>query len=209
MCGGGGGDGGAAQARADEAARQARIKQGVDNINAQFGKFDNNFYDSRARAFTNFALPQVNDQYKQTSNQLAYSLGRSGLTNSSEAARQAGVLMRDNAMARQQVSEGAAAEAQKARQNVEQQRAELIQQVNMTSDAGLAGQNALRNAAIIQNQANNFSPMANLFQNTTGMLAAANNAGAYTGGPGIDPVKGFFNFGTGQRRNASRVVSSN
>lgn len=209
MCGGGGGDGGAAQARADEAARQARIKQGVDNINAQFGKFDNNFYDGRAKAYRDFSLPQVNDQYKQTSDQLAFSLARNGVTDSSESARQGGILMRDNALARQQVNEGAASEAQKARQNVEDQRANLIQQVNMTSDAGLAAQNALRQAGILQSQANNFSPLANLFQNTTAQLAAARQAGAYTGGPGLDAYKNFFGFGGNNNRSASRVVGSN
>jgi len=208
MCGGGGGDGGAAQARADEAARQARIKQGVDNINAQFGKFDNSFYDGRAKAYRDFTLPQVNDQYKQTSDQLAFSLARNGVTDSSEAARQGGILMRDNALARQQVNEGAAAESQKARQNVEEQRANLIQQVNMTSDAGLAAQNALRQAGILQSQANNFSPLANLFQNTTAQLAAARQAGAYTGGPGLDAYRNFFGFGGGNNRNASRVVGT-
>lgn len=204
MCKSGGGDGGAAQARADEAARQARIKQGVANIDAQFGQFDDNFYKGRGAAYTAFAMPQVNDQYKQTSDQLAFSLARNGVTNSSEAARQGGILMRDNAQARQAVAEGAAAEAQKARSNVEDQRANLIQQVNMTSDAGLAGQNALRQAAILQSQSNNFSPLANLFQNTTGVLAAARNAGAYSGGPGLDAYKNYFGFGS--PRNASRVV---
>jgi hypothetical protein len=206
MCGGGGGDGGAAQARADEAARQARIKQGVANIDTEFSRFDDNFYKGRSNAYTAFAMPQVNDQYKQTADQLAFSLARNGVTNSSEAARQGGILMRDNAEARQQVASGAAAEAQKARQNVEDQRSNLIQQVNMTSDATLAGQNALRNAAILQNQSNNFSPLANLFQNTTGVLAAARNAGAYSGGPGLDAYKNYFGFGGG-KRDASRVVS--
>lgn len=206
MCGGGGGDGGAGQARADEAARQARIKDGVSRIDTQFGQFDKNFYDGRAKAYTTFALPQVNDQYKQTADQLAFSLARNGVTNSSEAARQGGILMRDNALARQQVAEGAASEVQKARQGVEEQRNNLIQQVNMTSDAGLAGQNALRQAAILQQQSNNFSPLANLFQNTTAVLGAARNAGAYSGGPGLDAYKNYFGFGN-NNRNASRLVS--
>lgn len=195
MCfGGGGGDGGAAQARADEMARQARVKEGTGNINREFGRFDDNFYAGRGNAYRGFVTPQVNDQYKQVGDQLAFSLARSGLDQSSEAARQQGILMRDNAAARQAISDGALSEIQKSRQAVEEQRNNLISQVNMTSDAGLAGQNALRQAGILAMQ-NQFSPLSNLFANTTGVLAAANQAGNYSGGPGIKPFKEMFGFG--------------
>jgi hypothetical protein len=191
MCFGGGGDGGAAQARADEAARQARIKQGVGNINEKFGQFDNGFFEGRKQAYRNFVTPQVNDQYKQVGDQLAYSLARTGLDQSSEAARQGGVLMRENALARQQLAEGATAEATKARQAIEDQRNSLISQVNMTADPEMAAQNALRAAGILEQQ-QNFNPIANLFANTTGMLSAAQNAGYYSGGPGLKPFKEYF-----------------
>lgn len=191
MCfGGGGGDGGAAQARADEMARQARIKQGVSNINDRFSKFDDGFLEGRKQAYRNFATPQVNDQYKQVSDQLAFSLARTGLDQSSEAARQGGVLMRDNALARQSLAEGATTEATKARQAIEDQRNNLISQVNMTSDPEMAAQNALRSAGILEQQ-QAFNPVANLFANTTGLLGAAQNAGYYSGGPGLKPFKEF------------------
>lgn len=196
MCfGGGGGDGGAAQARADEQARQARIKQGVGRINEQFNQFDNSFYQGRKDAYRNFATPQVNDAYKQVSDQLAFSLARTGLDQSSEAARQSGVLMRDNALARQQLAEGATTEGIKARQAVEDQRNNLIQQVNMTSDPEMAAQNALRAAGILEQQ-QAFNPVANLFANTTGMLGAAQQSGYYSGGPGLKPFREFVGWGT-------------
>ena len=189
MCfGGGGGDGGAAQARADEIARQARIKKGVGNIDESFKRFDDGFFSGRKDAYRNFVTPQVNDQYKQVGDQLAYSLARTGLGQSSESARQQGVLMRDNAAARQSIAEGATSEATKARQAIEDQRNSLISQVNMTSDAEMAGQNALRAAGILEQQ-QAFNPIANLFANTTGLLSAAQNAGYYSGGPGLDPFK--------------------
>jgi len=205
MCfGGGGGDGGAAQARADELARQARIKQGVNNINQKFERFDDGFFKGRGQAYSSFATPQVNDQYKQVSDQLAYSLARTGLDQSSENARQGGVLMRDNAMARQTVAEAATTEGIKARQAVEDQRNNLIQQVNMTSDPELAATNALRSASIMEQQ-QAFNPVANLFANTTGMLGAAQNAGYYSGGPGLKPFKDFV---TGGSSNKNRVEKS-
>jgi len=200
MCfGGGGGDGGAAQARADEQARQARIKQGVGNINERFNQFDDSFFKQRGQAYKNFATPQVNDQYKQVSDQLAFSLARTGLGQSSEAARQGGVLMRDNALARQQLAEGATTEATKARQSVEDQRNALISQVNMTADPELAAQNALRSAGILEQQ-QAFNPVANLFANTTGMLSAAQNAGYYSGGPGLDPFKSLVGIKSSKNR---------
>lgn len=203
MCfGGGGGDGGAAQARADEQARQARIKTGVGNINQKFEKFDEGFFKGRGQAYTNFATPQVNDQYKQVSDQLAFSLARTGLDQSSEKARQGGVLMRDNALARQTLAEGATTEATKARQAVEDQRNNLISQVNMTADPELAAQNALRSAGIMEQQ-QAFNPVANLFANTTGLLGAAQNAGYYSGGPGLDPFKSLV----GIKPSKNRVVN--
>ena len=205
MCFGGGGDGGAAQARADEQARQERVRKGVSNINRNFEGFNTGFFDSRSDAYKNFAMPQVNQAFQNNADQVAYSLARSGLTSSSEAARRQGILQSDNALARQQVYSNAAAERQRAMQAVEDNRNNLINQVQSTSDATLAGQNALRQAQVLTSQANNFNPIANLFANTTGMLAAANQAGAYSGGPGLGAYKEYFGFGGGSSK--PRVVS--
>ena len=195
MCfGGGGGDGGAAQARADEDARQARLKEGTARIDTEFSKFDDNFYKGRKQAYTNFAMPQLSDQYRQTGDQLAYSLARSGLGQSSESARQGGILQRDNALARQQIADAATGEAQKARQSVEDSRYNLVNQLQATSDPQMAASNAMRQANSLSMQTG-FSPLANLFQNTTGVLAAANQAGAYSGGPGMGAYKDYFGFG--------------
>lgn len=135
---------------------------------------------------------------------MAFSLARTGLDQSSEAARQSGVLMRDNALARQQLAEGATTEATKARQAIEDQRNSLIQQVNMTSDPEMAAQNALRSAGILEQQ-QAFNPVANLFANTTGMLGAAQNAGYYSGGPGLKPFREFVGLGSNKD---NRVVQS-
>jgi hypothetical protein len=205
MCfGGGGGDGGAAQARADEEARQARIKEGVGRIDKEFSKFNEDYFNQRKNAYTNFALPQVGEQYKQNQDQLAFSLARSGLGQSSESARQGGVLQRDNAMARQQVAEGATSEAQKARQSVEDQRYNLVNQLQASSDPQMAANNALRQAGVLSMQSG-FNPVANLFQNTTGMLAAANQAGAYSGGPGLGAYRDYAGFGK-SRSSGPQVV---
>ena len=112
--------------------------------------------------------------------------------------------MRDNALARQTLAEGATTEATKARQAVEDQRNNLISQVNMTADPEMAAQNALRSAGIMEQQ-QAFNPVANLFANTTGMLGAAQNAGYYSGGPGLKPFKEFVGLGSSTK---NRVVGT-
>lgn len=184
------GDGGAAQARSDEAARQARIKQGTASIDSNFNQFNDDFFNNRRTAYTNFAMPQVADQYGQHARDLSFSLARNGLSNSSEAARQSGVLQRDNATARQTVADNAIGEDQKSRQQVEQNRSDLVAQLNATSDPTMAANASQRQAAALGMQPA-YSPLANLFQNTTATLAAAHQGGLY-GGPGLQPYGNMF-----------------
>ena len=208
MCfGGGGGDGGAAQARADEAARQARIKEGITNVDNTFSKFDDNFFKSRGQAYQNYAMPQFNDQYRQLGNNLTYSLARSGLNNSSEAARQGGILQADNAFGRQQIADQAIGEQQKARQMVEDNRTNLINQLQATGNQSLAASGAQREAAALAMQPS-FSPIGNLFNNTTAVLANAAQGGFYGNGPGLQPYKDLIGIGASNPSSkSSRVIS--
>ena len=206
MCfGGGGGDGGAAQARADEEARQARIKQGVSNVDKSFEKFDDNYYNQRGQAYQNYANPQLENQYKQMGNNLTFSLARSGNTNSSEQARQSGILEADNAFGRQQIADQSIAEQQKARQLVEENRNSLINQLQATSNPSLAAAGSERQAAALAMQPA-FSPIGNLFNNTTAVLGNAYQAGAYSNGPGVNPYKQYFGFG-GPNTSKNQVIS--
>jgi hypothetical protein len=205
MCFGSPGDGGAAQARADEQARQDRIKQGVSSVNNTFDKFDNNFYNQRGQAYQNYATPQLNNQYKQMSNNLAYSLARNGNTNSSEQARQGGILQSDNAFAHQQIADQSIAEQQKARQQVEENRNSLINQLQATSNPSLAASGAERQAASLAMQPA-FSPLGNLFANTTSVLGNAAQAGYYSNGPGVGAYKQYFGYG-GPNTSGNKVIS--
>jgi hypothetical protein len=206
MCfSGGGGDGGAAQARADEQARQDRINQGVGNINKNFAQFDDNFFNQRAKDYSNYATPQLNQQYHQTANNLAYGLARSGQSNSSEAARQSGEFQGENALARQQVADAATGQAQQARQDVENNRNSLLNQLNATSNPSLAAAGSMREAAALAMRPG-FSPIGNLFQNTTATLNAANQGGYY-GGPGLNAFGISRNYNTPGASNArNRVI---
>jgi hypothetical protein len=140
-------------------------------------------------------MPQFNNQYKQMGNNLAFSLARSGNTDSSEASRQGGILQADNAFGRQQIADQSISEQQKARQQVEDNRNSLINQLQATSNPSLAASGAERQAAALAMQPA-FSPLGNLFNNTTAVLGNAYQAGAYGGGPGVNPYKQYFGFGS-------------
>jgi hypothetical protein len=97
MAYGGGGDSGAAEQRALEIQRQSKIAQGMANIDEQFGRFDDEFYNRRAGEVEQYHLPELNRQATETRNSLAYSLARSGLTRSGVAEDKYGCLDREKA----------------------------------------------------------------------------------------------------------------
>jgi hypothetical protein len=203
MCFGGGGDYGA-QARADEEARKARIAAGMSAINSTFKQFNPDFYARRENAVKETLMPQLNDQFDKTKEQLQYNLARSGLTDSSVRSANEGEMRRQMAMNEATIAGQATDAANQARREVEQNRAELIGQLNATSDSTQAAQNALSRAAIASNQPS-ISPLGMMFQNTTGLLGAASQAGAYDrNAPGLKAF-GFprSSIGVGKERTVS------
>lgn len=165
-------------ARADEQARQVRIKQGMGEIDRTFGQFNKDFYDKRAKAFEATAMPQLNDQLGKTKDELQYNLARSGLTDSSVRSANEGELQRQMDVNKADVAGKGLDFANLARQQVEQNRTDLIGQLNATGDATSAAQGALSRASIAASQPS-VSPLGMMFQNTTGLLGQASQVGAY------------------------------
>lgn len=193
--GGKGGGGEAAQARADEYARQEQVRGGTDRINNIFGQFDDNFFRGRRDAFANYALPQVEDQKSDAERELTYALARGGNLNSSTRASKAADLQKTYDLTKQQVADQALASETSARNAVEDSRANLIATLNATGDAtGVANQALSRSAALSQPAA--YSPLTNLFAdftNTLGTQAALERANAYSGGAtGVRYNTGLF-----------------
>lgn len=167
-----------AMARADETARQGRITQGMGQINSTFNQFGKDFYDQRAKAFVDTAMPQLNDQLGKTKDELQYNLARSGLTDSSVRTANESELQRQMDVNKADVAGKGLDFANIARQQVEQNRTDLIGQLNATGDATSAAQGALSRASIAAGQPS-ISPLGMMFQNTTGLLGQASQAGAY------------------------------
>ncbi|MBL26155.1 MAG: hypothetical protein CMM50_01195 [Rhodospirillaceae bacterium] len=170
MCfvgGGGGGDNGAAEARAREEARQARIRQGIANIDDTFGRFDDQFFADRAKAYTDFATPQLDDQLADTRKQLIFALSRGGNLNSSTGAERFADFRAAEDRARRQIESRGLDYANQARTDVERQRADLISILNATSDPEAAASGAVNRV-----QALSATPAFDPFTATLGNLTA-------------------------------------
>lgn len=210
MCSGGGGSNAyAAQARADEMARQERIKQGTADVNSKFSTFNDAFYQKRGQEYKDYAEPQLREQFKGESSNLAFNLARSGLTDSSERARNEGELQRQFSQGKADIASAALDQSNQARQRTEQNRADLLAQLNATGDAASIGSQAVNRAGLLASQ-QAFSPIGHMFSATTGLLGNAQRAGYYDrNAPGMGAYTGLFRGNSsGSSGSASRTVKT-
>lgn len=202
MCfGGGGASTGAAEARADEMARQARITEGRQKIQDVFSTFNDDFYKRRQQDYQNFANPQVEGQYKNAQNELLYSLARTGNMASSEMGKQLGTLERERRQASAKVADASLAYANQARQNVEQARGDVLNQLMATSDPSVAASQANARARLM----NSYNPISDsigeLFGQSMATAANANRAQYY-----MPTAPGLSAFGIGNKPSGAQKV---
>jgi hypothetical protein len=174
----------AKRARAEEEARQQRIRQGTKQINKTFGQFDDTFYRGIRDSFTDYAMPQLTQQRDDAARDLTFDLDRKGLLASSVRAEKAGELQKLFDLNEQQVRDQALAHENTARNNVENARADLIAMLNATGDNQQAVNSALSRATILT-QPQAYSPLGQLFTDFTAELgnqAARERAAAASGG---------------------------
>lgn len=193
----GGSDGGSevAQVRADEAARQERIRTGTAKISEMFdGQFTDEFYDKRKEAFTGYALPQLADQTKDAQKQLTFALDRRGALDSSSRASLGTELEKKRALLETEIKDKGTDFANTARANVEGARSDLTNTLNATGDTEAAVKSAQARSAVLS-QTPGFSPLASMFSDFTaglGQQAAAERAFAYGAGPKPAVSTGLF-----------------
>lgn len=204
--GGKSGGGEAARARADEEARQARIRAGTTNINNTFdSQFTDDYYKQRRDAYTNYATPQLEDQYADAQKQLTYALARGGLLDSSIRGSKLGELQQQYALQNQDIADKALASETDARNAVEDSRANLISTLNATGDAEQAASTAIARASALSQPAA-YSPLTSLFADFTdalGTQAALSKANSYAGSG-----TGATNYSTGLFNNRNSVRNS-
>ncbi len=160
----GGGTDSAAQAREMEDQRNARIKTGLGDINHTFEQFNPQFYAQREQDYTNYALPQFYNQLGNTQRQAFYGLANRGLAGSGASAQAASNLGREANVQKQGIADTAIQQSSQTRKEVEQQRAQLIAQLQASADPTSAAQQALSSASAYS-LPSSFQPLGNLFGN--------------------------------------------
>ena len=146
MCwGGSGGDTGADDARAEEEARQQRIRDSRSSIDTIFNTYDEDFYDRQRNAYLNYATPQVEDQFGDAMRELTFALSRSGKLDSALAARREAKAqkMKDQAMIN--VNKQADDLVYTMKGNMEKARGDLYDQASSLADVDAARTLAISN----------------------------------------------------------------
>lgn len=160
----------AERARADEEARQARIRQGTADINTTFGQFDDNFFAGIRNSFIDYARPQLDEQYNDAREGLTYALARSGTLDSSMRGEQTADLTKRRDLGLQDITDQGRSYEAEARGNVERARGDLVSMLQATGDAQGAANSALSRAAILATPPS-YTPLGQLFQDGTSMLS--------------------------------------
>ena len=169
MCGPSG-DGGAALARQNEQARQNRVDQGMRSIESAFSGFNDDYYADFEKKNLDMARPNIAAQAREANDKTLFGLARSGNLGASTAAKQYGDVATRNDQALLQASDTARAASSGLRRDVENQRDNLVGQLNMSADAGAAA-NAATTSAQVLTRPPTYSPVTNIFADVTGQIA--------------------------------------
>jgi hypothetical protein len=173
--GGSAGDGGAA---AQEKARQAALDRGMGQIGDIYSKYDDNFYNQRSKDYLAFATPQVMDQYRSTKNNLAYALARNGILNSGAAVADNTNLNKTLTRNVGTLANQAQDQANQLRQQVQNSRNTVTQQLIASSDpATVANSARAETAGLAAPPA--YQPIGNMFSDFANTYLANVNARAY------------------------------
>ncbi len=132
--------------------------------------FDDNYYSGIRKAFTDFYLPRVDEQYDKANRGLTYKFANTGNLNSSAGANNIANLFRDYNRERASIGDRALGAEKDLRSNVEQNRSELISQLQATADPEAAAISSTARAKALATPAP-YSPLGDLFQQYTGALA--------------------------------------
>ena len=147
----------------DEAAREARIQQGVSSINNTFAGFNDPFYAGYGNAYTGAMLPQLEDQYTKAKRRVLFDLANRGLIKSSAATQEQGDLGTEYATGQATIKSKAAQAVDALKADVENMRQSLTAQVQASADPDTAASLASTSAASLKAAAPPVDSLGNMF----------------------------------------------
>jgi len=173
-------------ARQQEDERQARITAGTAKVNDAFGGFNDDYYAGIGKSYLDYYNPQLDRQYNRAREALTYQLADSGNLDSSAAARKFGDLTSDYGVQKQTIANQAEGEKQGLRGQVEDNRGDLIRQLETGAGVDTTAASAMARANSLSKPAA-YSPLGDLFSQYTGALRT-NAAMQGAGYPGIGGI---------------------
>lgn len=190
-------------ARQKEVDRQARINEGTERINNTFSKFDDGYYSGLGKSYLDYYTPQLDTQYNDTKKQLAYKYGDQGALDSGAYNNDVARLTREYGVQRNQITDKSLEQQQGARSAVEQNRADLISQLE-----GGAGVESVASSALARAEAATrppvYSPLADVFSSFTNALATSRGL-QNQGYPGIPTGRSPALLGSGGNNSVKTV----
>lgn len=127
------------QQKAQELAQNNAIGQ----VNSAFSGFTPDFYKGIGTAYQNFAMPELQRQYTDTSNQLGFKLANQGLGDSSIAQGLGSKLADTMSRGQTQIGQEAVNQENQLRQQVSQEQSNLIGQASNSNQPGAVASSAL------------------------------------------------------------------
>jgi hypothetical protein len=200
MCFGGSDPSGAIQQ--EQQRKERLIRQGSGQIESAFSGFNPQFYQGLQQNYLASTLPQLARQYQTTQGQLSNTLSNQGLLRSSAARNLGSSLQVQNAQNIGQVGNQATQAVQDLQKQIQQQKSNLLAQLQVSTDPTSTAQQAAGIAS--QYQAPSLvQPLGNLFQNWSNIYLS-NQFGKMYGqqqlltnrsNTGLAPLGANYNYG--------------
>lgn len=188
--------------RVGEDIRDGKVKEGEVGTRTHAGQFNDDFFNSIANNYNDFALPQLQEQHSKAADELTYDLARTGNLDSSTRATKGSDLQQAYDLNKQSIADKALGLKNQTKNAVEDARSTVIAQLNATGDADGAAQAALTRASALSQPAMDFSPLTGLFADFTSGLGnayAQERAYAASGGASHAGGTSFGNAATGRK----------
>lgn len=179
-------------ARQEEAARQARIRQGQQGIDQAFAGFDEPFYQKYQDQYSGYYAPQLDDQYGDAVKRLTLQLAQTGNLTGSAGADQLARLKSQYDDQKVGLANQAIQATNTLRGNIDSRKSQLYADNRAAADPSSAASAAASAAQYLQPTAPT-SPLADVFGSffsNLGNIAALNNARRLTEGTGVQSFGG-------------------